>query len=329
MTGSTLLLALLAALPAGAITAARVAGGGWHTPLPQLAAFAAWALPAWAASVVVLVAGRHWWSALAVLNLIVLHLIWLLPRRADREARRDRAARSGPAPAWVDLRVMTINVLAGGADAAEIVRLVSTEGIDLLAVQESTPPLAQAVDAGLGEALPHTVLGREPSLTGTLIWSRWPIEAAAPSYGVTGQIVPVRLLLPGAEVVSLTAVHTLSPGRGRIRGWRRDLRALAAAASAVEGAQVLLGDFNATRDHGPFRRLLRTGLADGADAAGLAPWRALTWPADRRPIPVAVRLDHVLVTPSHVRVRDLRAVPVPATDHRAVIAHLLVAAAER
>ena len=63
---------------------------------------------------------------------------------------------------------------------------------------------------------------------------------------------------------------------------------------------VLLGDFNATLDHAPLRRLLGTGYRDAADVrgAGFTP----TWPYDGKPVP-GVTLDHVLAD-RRVGVRD-------------------------
>jgi endonuclease/exonuclease/phosphatase family metal-dependent hydrolase len=57
----------------------------------------------------------------------------------------------------------------------------------------------------------------------------------------------------------------------------------------------------------------------------MLPWRGVTWPADRHLLPALVRLDHVLVTPQSIGVERLQVVPVPGTDHRAVLADLVFA----
>jgi endonuclease/exonuclease/phosphatase family metal-dependent hydrolase len=89
------------------------------------------------------------------------------------------------------------------------------------------------------------------------------------------------------------------------------------------GQQIVAGDFNATRDHAPFRELLDGGLADVADAQGWTAWPGMTWPADRAYPPV-MRLDHVLVS-AGFGVRDVSVVQLPGTDHRAVVARLTTA----
>ena len=88
---------------------------------------------------------------------------------------------------------------------------------------------------------------------------------------------------------------------------------------------MLLGDFNATLDHGPLRRLLRTGYRDAAAVRGrgLAP----TWPFRRQPLllPVVpwVTLDHVLAD-RRIGIGDVGTRVVPGSDHRAVFAELLL-----
>ena len=125
--------------------------------------------------------------------------------------------------------------------------------------------------------------------------------------------------------MTVTGVHTVSPGRSRIHAWNQDLRTLRAAAVATSGAQIMLGDFNASRDHAPFRALTRSGLVDATETVRTTPWAGVTWPADRGRWPATVRLDHVLVTPGPVAVRRVWVERVVGTDHKAVIADLAIA----
>jgi endonuclease/exonuclease/phosphatase family metal-dependent hydrolase len=84
---------------------------------------------------------------------------------------------------------------------------------------------------------------------------------------------------------------------------------------------VVLGDFNADRDHAPFRRLLDTGLRDAHDERGRG--LARTFPSW---LPV-LHLDHVLVRDGNgarVVVRDVREVRLPGSDHLTVVTDLAV-----
>jgi endonuclease/exonuclease/phosphatase family metal-dependent hydrolase len=86
------------------------------------------------------------------------------------------------------------------------------------------------------------------------------------------------------------------------------------ALAAVEEPQVVAGDFNATRDHGPFRELLAAGFVDCADSS--RSWPGFTWPS----LPV-MRLDHVLVSRT-ATVPMARTIRVPRTDHHGVLADI-------
>jgi endonuclease/exonuclease/phosphatase family metal-dependent hydrolase len=87
--------------------------------------------------------------------------------------------------------------------------------------------------------------------------------------------------------------------------------------ATVDEPQVLAGDFNATRDHGPFRELLAAGFLDCADSSQNWSWPGFTWPATGRVLPV-LRLDHVLVSRT-AAVPMTRTIRVPCTDHHGVL----------
>jgi endonuclease/exonuclease/phosphatase family metal-dependent hydrolase len=89
---------------------------------------------------------------------------------------------------------------------------------------------------------------------------------------------------------------------------------------------VLAGDFNATLDHAELRRLLDRGYRDAAEQAGVA--LRPTWPGDRALIPTVVTIDHVLAD-RRIRVVSVRTVAIPGSDHRGVLADLLLPDADR
>ena len=314
-----LVLAVLLALPTAVLTGCRLIGGDEHTPIPQLAAFAPWATIGWALVLLLLLAGRWWWVAAVAAVLVAVQVSWILPSRGS-------GAAATPRPGAVTVRVMAINVKVGAADVDQVLELVKSQNVDLLSVEEGQPRFVDPLRAAVKKQLPYLLLSNGGYPSGTVIWSRWPITQVGPTIGQFREIARVRLQVPGAVPVTVTAVHTVSPGRGRIAGWNADLRTLKAAAQSTAGPQLMLGDFNASRDHAPFRALLSTGLVDGAEAVRMSPWSGVTWPTDAPKLPTLVRLDHVLVTPDSIGVRSLRVVTVSGTDHRAVLADLSFAA---
>ena len=119
--------------------------------------------------------------------------------------------------------------------------------------------------------------------------------------------------------VTVTGVHTKAPMRRNVRRWQQELAAIQSTLVNSDGQQVIAGDFNASRDHRPFRDLLAAGFLDCADAARRRPWPGFTWPAGRG-IPSVMRLDHVLVSRGSATVHASQVIRVPRTDHRGVLA---------
>jgi endonuclease/exonuclease/phosphatase family metal-dependent hydrolase len=234
-----------------------------------------------------------------------------------------RAVGSSSTVVGVPIRVMALNLLLGEADAAEVVELVRERGVDVLAVQEYTSAARDALAAaGIDVLLPHQQLSPQPLASGSGLYSRFPLSGATLSVNPGGayhQAVAV-VSAPGARPVEVHSVHPDPPGPGT--GWAAGLRAQLPAA-AGRPLRILAGDFNATLDHVELRRLLATGYHDAADRVGrgLTP----TWPyfGRRTRLVPKVTIDHVLVDRG-IGVRDFEAVTMPRTDHRAILATVVV-----
>jgi endonuclease/exonuclease/phosphatase (EEP) superfamily protein YafD len=239
-------------------------------------------------------------------------------------------ARAGGAPApappgQARLRVATVSLRLGLVAAAPVLDLVRRHDVDVLSVQELTPEAERRLRAaGIDELLPHAHViparpGSVPAASGA-VWSRWPMR---PQGAVPGTFEQPTVLLrgpAGGPDVELTAVHTVPPSVSAafVRGWHADLAALPSPEPDV--LRVLAGDFNASLDHAALRRVLRRGYTDAARAVG----RALTWTW----APLGVRfprltIDHVLVDP-RIAVAAVDVVPVVGSDHRAVVAELVL-----
>jgi endonuclease/exonuclease/phosphatase family metal-dependent hydrolase len=133
-----------------------------------------------------------------------------------------------------------------------------------------------------------------------------------------------RVAVPGAGGVEVVDVHPFPPTERNASNWRRGLEALPRAEG--EGPiQILAGDFNASFDHAEFRDVVGGGYVDAAAARGrgLEP----TWPADRS-LPPPVAIDHVLVE-ERAHVADAEVLEAPDSDHRPVLARIVVPPRER
>ena len=299
---------------------ARLAGGHPPTRITQLAALAPLAvLPATAA--VIIAAATAGWLAVPLAVPAVILWIWQLPprKRISRQAAAGSSSESGAAPPAVSLRVLTINALGGAADPTAILRILQSDNVDVLAVQELTAQMvSRLAAAGLGQLLPFSHLDPRPRSPGTGLWARWPLTPLPPVPGLTAAAPRARIDPPGGRPVTLTAVHPLAPTHRHAAIWQRELALIRETLAGVEGPQVVAGDFNASRDHRPFRDLLAAGFLDCADSSPHRSWPGFTWPATGRMLPV-MRLDHVLVSRT-ATVRMARAIRVPRTDHHGVLA---------
>lgn len=229
------------------------------------------------------------------------------------------------------LTVLSLNVFLGRADPADVAALAVDRGADVVALPEASAPFAAAVVRGAavagveylaatdGPAVPlladgtPAIRGEGPYPTSLLVRAdRRPVfRPGEPRTGpgsVTAQ-------LPGARPVTVVAVHTSAPLPGAEPAWRADHDALAQACAAG-GPLVLAGDFNSTLDQSPLRDVLAQGCGDAAEATGQG--LRGTWPA-RRPSPLRIVIDHVLLTPAAGTVATYDVVAVPGTDHRGLV----------
>lgn len=315
MTWVTALILMAVALPA---LLARLAGGYPPSPGPELAALAPLGVvPAVAA--VIIAAYAAWWLAALLAIPAALLVMWQLPpsRRVRFQAVSWPSPGTGSTAATLRLRVFTLNAKGGAADPAALLRRLQQHDVDVLAVQELTPAMvSRLAAAGLTRLLPFSHLDPRPGSRGTGLWARWPLSPLPPVPGLTAAAPRACIEPPGGFNVTLTAVHPIAPVDGHAGRWRRELAMIQQALGAVDEPQVVAGDFNTTRDHGPFRELLAAGFLDCADSSQNRSWPGFTWPS----LPV-MRLDHVLVSRT-ATVPMARTMRVPRTDHHGVLVEI-------
>jgi endonuclease/exonuclease/phosphatase (EEP) superfamily protein YafD len=257
------------------------------------------------------------WAVAAVALLVVLAFAHALLGRAL----------AGPQPALRDgvaVRVMTANLYVGAGDARSVVDLVRAQRVDLLALEELPPEEVARLDrAGLKRIMPYRRY--EPAAGGASssgLFSRRPITVLAAENSLRRQGEPRGLIrVSDALPIDLQVIHPVPPIEPDWRViWKHMLGELTPPPGG-DRLRILAGDFNATLDHHQLRRLLGDGgYVDAADAVGAG--YHTTWPAGRD-FPPEITIDHVLVDP-RVRVQDVSVRAVPRSDHRAVIATLLL-----
>jgi endonuclease/exonuclease/phosphatase family metal-dependent hydrolase len=285
--------------------------GGERGFLVQAFAFTPY-VAAWTLIPAIIALAMKRWPALGAAVAAVVIMIWcVLPR-----ALPDHD--TGPS-AGDDLTVMTINMFIGAADPAAIVELVRDHDVAVLAVQEFSPTARRGLgNAGLDALLPYSALADEVGTTGSGLYSRFPITTSHSERSGGGNMqVFATVQPPGTSPLDVVSAHPLAPYSTKVLSlWKGDL-------DAEPKADILMGDFNSTLDHTPVRRLIaRGGYRDAADATGkglLGTWG----PYHGKPVP-PVTLDHVLAA-KRLGIKDVQVHGVKGSDHRSVIATLVVA----
>src|SRR5215210_72858 len=266
-----------------------------------------------------LAAWRRWWAGAAVAGACALVLLALVTPRA----LPHRAPADAPGPR---LRVLAANVAGDAAAAPEVLAAARRWRADVFSVIELSPGVAHAYDAaGVRSLFPYRALRPLPGYSGTGLYARAPLRRLAAPPGTLFGLVRAQARPPGGgAVVELVSVHVPAPtDPGSTARWRRDMRALPGGVAPV---RILAGDFNATLDHAELRRLLDRGYRDAAEQAGTA--LRPTFPAGARLLPGLVTIDHVLAG-GGARVVSARSVAIAGSDHRGVLAELVLPAADR
>ncbi|MDP3892543.1 endonuclease/exonuclease/phosphatase family protein [Nocardioides sp.] len=320
-----LLLALL--VPAVLLTGVRLAepdGGTWI----RVVSFTPLAMPAYTLILVLLLLraarpgerGRRPWVAAAALVLVPLglHGWWFAPQVSG----------GGPAagPGTAAVTVMSANLARGAGDGTAVLEAAVARDVDVLVLQEITPGgLREMEAAGLTSAFPFRAGEAGPGTAGTMILATGAVtDVEEIPTGFGGWVGTVDL---ETVVVRVLGVHPRPPV-GDAVAWREDHGlVLEATRSAVSGdlPVVLAGDLNATPDHAPLRALADAGVRSAAEL-GNSGWVA-TWPAEGHGrlipsfLPPLVQIDHVLVGDGWAA-DGVETVPVPGSDHRAVLARL-------
>ena len=218
------------------------------------------------------------------------------------------------------LRIVSANVLLDNTELASLAgELVATDA-DVIVLEEVTPEhLATLAASPLWATYPERLLDALPGYQGSAIFSRLPIEDGGPIDVAGSPMLEARIRTP-AGLVRVIDVHAVAPVTVENTVlWRGQYAELARIAARDTGTLILAGDFNATLDHGPLRRLVATGLRDAFMESGRG--FGATWPRWDGLVPPLMRIDHVLVS-QQVTVVAVTDQMSAGSDHRRLVVDL-------
>lgn len=222
------------------------------------------------------------------------------------------------------LRVLSANLWNGAADPAGFAALVEDLKPDVVAVQELTPPQADALAA----VMPHGHLEPAEGFMGMGIAVRRPVSVVRLSLPYRdAQVAKVTVGDADGRTIEVVNVHVRAPHnlprlrgalerRGQLQGLMRHI------AETPDQLRIVLGDFNATPLWPLYRRVAARMVDAAVDAARRNGGRTSAtwgpWPG----APRLLRIDHVFV--NGLSAEHFRVVSVPGGDHSAVVADLTI-----
>ncbi|WEV69720.1 endonuclease/exonuclease/phosphatase family protein [Bifidobacterium sp. ESL0775] len=297
--------------------------------VPVVVAFTPWFALLGLVALVLALASRKWIAALLSLLCLGLQGWWqysyFVPQNhlddAAVQAVSGNRANTGDGYA----RVMTANVYKGRASAKAIVEAVRDQRVEVLAMQETTSPFIHALKAeGINDYLPYFQVASSDHKYGNALFSATPLDSPNDD-----DVDSSASFMPGGTVsfgsaktpIRFVSVHTTSPKPGYWGKWRTSLDEVAALRSHKDTKYVLMGDFNATTDHTPFRNVLGTRFHDAAQSAGRG--FVFSWPADIPHFPKFAGIDHIVLDQGIVA-GQVGTLPIPGSDHAALLATIAV-----
>ena len=229
---------------------------------------------------------------------------------------------TGPAPDERSLTIMTLNAQDGAASAEDVAGAALSVEADVVALAETSWPSALSIAELLGSAgLPMQAFsssygGSHHRATSLLVSSspgRYTQDSDPDDLGF------LRIVSIDGGGPPLVGVHVIRPGDVSAHVWLSRLTQAVDACRETPGT-IVAGDFNATLDHGPMRRLARCVDAAAASERGGAGAYG-TWHT-AVPALLGAPIDHVLVDGDAWLVSTAGVTRVGSSDHRALLVRL-------
>jgi len=259
--------------------------------------------------------GKRCWLLMYPLAIIVVFFSWqVVPLYFPGASYRIDI---GDLEAKTKISLMQINVSYTNTEYTKLIELIRASEPTIITLNEVDLNWLTKIKAAVGGSYPYTSELPSADYRGMAILSKIPLRGEEVYYFGSGDPPVIRVMLD--DDLSLIALHTKSPIS---KDWSesRDamINGVAGLISNLPGSIIVAGDFNTTIHSAAFRETLnRIGLRDGRRGHGWKPsWQYGT--------PMAVAIDHILYRGDDIFVQDFRIGPYIGSDHRPIIADILL-----
>lgn len=294
-------------------------------PAAVAAAFVPYGVVAWAVAVpALLLAGgrRRTRAAVLAAAVLVVQLVWTRPYWPHAPAvGPDGAPR---------ISILTVNLRCDTVDTTDLAADINRIRPDVVVLVDVVPgvwrELRPTVLADFGAFHQSTRRSSQPEVfekEGEPCFTGIAARGSIVLWATTATDNPQHIVRIRLHEASLTLIAVDVENLQAPSAWVSDLSAVREAVRAVDPDEplVVLGDFNAVREHAPMAALRAEGLVDAAEQAG-AGW-VRTFPSGGL-LPPLVAIDHVMVRGGLV-VEALETFRVAGTDHLGLDARISVA----
>lgn len=275
--------------------------------------FIPYCLPAFAGAAVIFATSRRRWLrpfAVAAVAGTVLLAWWARPYWPATTQPRTPAS-------GTSTTLLSMNLRCNPFGIPDLAAVAQRANADVVVVEGLDSTQRASLGAAWAKTLPYSTFHPMPHLTGcgSFVFSRTPLRTL--SSPADPQPV-VEVARPNGPLV-LLPVDLPTPTHG-VPPWLDAFTHLTEAATAYRNRPlVVVGDFNAVREHVPLRRLLAAaGLRDAAEVAGSG-WTP-TFPS-RSWHPPLIALDHALISPG-LTASEVRTERIAGQEHRALIVRI-------
>lgn len=221
---------------------------------------------------------------------------------------------------YTELTVLNSNLLSHNTHYQAQLDIIATQNPDIIALQEYSPGWDSVLSSQLSSNYPYSITEPIASNFGIAIYSKHPITDGAVEIFSTKSFPAISADIQiGESTIRVMSIHPPPPvNKHTYLNRNQYMERIALESKALDGAVLVMGDFNTTPWTSRFNDMLKTGGLRNASAGfGFNP----TWPTGQ--IALQIPIDHILIN-EKIGVDHFETIHLEGSDHRSVLGRLRV-----